>query len=247
MPDLESLLWVLPGVLFSFSYSRLRAVETGDYTGWRYVFFIVVVGFITILPVNWLLQKTSKDVSVIILSSLIAFILPFIIKKLFMPFIKKIEEQPNFFIPSNVWSIIYFFFPLEIRDKFIKNCIDYEGEAVLVTVDESILYIKPSCDSKNCCDVKNNMDIRSTIFLGILVEFPYVTTDSIDSHVIRILPLLSGYRYIKKEKIKWIKKYTINENSSGILIPRRKIIHFCIYDEEIHSDLLENSKQSETH
>ncbi len=233
MLNLESLLWVLPGVCFEFSYSRLRSVETGDLSGWRYVFFIVVIGFITVLPLAWFLEEPTNSFKVISISSLIAFVIPFIIKKIFMPFIDKIEEQANFFIPSNFWSIIYFFFPLEIRDKFIKNCIDYEGEAVLVTVNESI-YIKKLCDSQK------NINIQSIVFLGILVEFPYVTTASIDSQVIRILPLLSGYHYI--EEIQWVKKYTIDEESSGILIPRNKITNFCAYDKEIHSDLLENTK-----
>ena len=82
--------------------------------------------------------------------------------------------------------------------------------------------------------------MKSSVFLGILVEFPYVATSSIDSQVIRILPLLTGYRYIKngQEKIQWIKKYDLDEDSSGIIIPRNKIIHFCQYDKEQHDDIV---------
>ena len=237
---LDSLLWVLPGICFLFAYHRLRDVEALDFSGWSYVFFIVFVGAITILPIQWLFDEkysTSPSASVLLVSVITGFILPFIIKYIFIPFVNKMDTEPNFFMPSSFWSIVYFFFPLENRDKFIKNCIDYEGLAVLITVDEPILL-------KN---TNTHSNIESTVYFGFLIEFPYVATQSIDSQVIRILPLLTGYRYIKdnkksnEEKLQWIKKYTPNEDSQGIIIPRSKIIHFCLYDTEQHEDIVFNS------
>ena len=147
--------------------------------------------------------------------------------------LKKLEEDENFFINSNFWSVIYFFFPLENRDKFIKNCIEYEGEPVLVTTKEPlIIYLK---------DEKPTV-IESTLFFGILIEFPYVATKITDSQVIRILPLLSGYKYINQvcyeQKIQWIKKYEIKEDSAGVIIPRSEILNFSPYIESEHEGLV---------
>ena len=245
--SLETLLWVLPGICFLFAYQRLRDVESVDFTGWGYVFFIVLIGVITILPIQWLFNESpSKPLSfrVLFISSIAAFLLPFIIKLIFIPFVDRLDKEPNFFVPSFFWSMIYFFYPLENRDKFIKNCIEYEGEAVLITVDEPMLLIETS-KNKIC-------NIESTVYLGILTEFPYIATHSIDSQVLRILPLLTGYRYVEqqekeekgqkkkkeKEKIQWTKKYELNEKSSGIIIPRSKIIHLCAYNEDDHDNII---------
>ncbi|MDE0150961.1 MAG: hypothetical protein OXK80_00475 [Bdellovibrionales bacterium] len=245
---LDSLLWVLPGICFLFAYHRLRDVESVEFSNWNYVFFIVFIGVITILPIRYLFNEqgsTTFSFEVLALSTVAGFLLPFIIKFTFIPFVDKLEKEPNFFIPSTFWSIIYFFFPLENRDKFIKNCIEYEGEAVLITVDEPILFKGSS--NKTPSDKKDDSNetitnIKSTVFLGILIEFPYVATNSIDSQVIRILPLLRGYYYIEKnkgeEKIKWIRKYTPEDDSLGTIIPRNKIIHFCLYDEKQHDDII---------
>ena len=232
---LESLLWVIPGICFLFTYHRLRDVESLEFSNWSYVFFIVLIGAVTILPVKYFLDPDSNELSitVLILSSLISLVLPFTIKLIFNPFVEKLEQEPNFFIPSFFWSLIYFFFPLENRDKFIKNCIESEGEAVLVTIDESIL-IK----NQNKEETKHT---KSIIFLGILIEFPYVATSSIDSQVIRILPLLRGYSYIenKEEKIEWINhQYDPQEDSEGLIIPRTKIINFSAYDEAQHDEIM---------
>ena len=252
--QLESLLWVIPGLCFLFAQSRLRDVETLDVSGWRYVFSVVLIGSITVLPLQWFFgEDPSKPLSIkiLLISSLGAFILPFITKWIFIPFVDRLEKEPNFFIPSIFWSIVYFFFPLENRDKFIKNCIESEGEAVLVTVKEPLLYKSVNNESKNGNNGSKSVNnepfvIESRVFFGFLVEFPYVATDTIGSQVIRILPLLSGYNYIEssnnKETIKWTKKYEVTKDSLGIIIPRQKIIHFCRYDENLHQGLLsENS------
>ncbi len=266
---LESLLWVLPGICFIFAYNRLRDVETVEFSGWPYVFFIVLVGVVTVLPIKWLLGEsvTSGELSfnVVALSSLAGFSIPFIIKWCFIPLVHKLDQEPNFFIPSNLWSIVYFFFPLENRDKFIKHCIDHEGEAFLITVEEPIIHFKKlnpgnstndnkqqkqssdntQNDNKDLCNT--HLHIPTQVYLGILLEFPYVATNSIESQVIRILPLLAGYKYVvseknrETEKIKWITKYEVTEDSEGIIIPRNKIIHFCLYDEDLHKNLVFNS------
>ena len=231
---LDGLLWVLPGVCFLFVYHRLRDVESLELSNWSYVFFIVFIGVITILPLQYFFdeeQGSPISFKVLCISTIIGFLLPFVIRYVFNPFVERLEQDPNFFIPSFFWSLIYFFFPLENRDKFIKNCIDYEGEAVLVIVDESVVLEKDK-----------SLSAQSTVFLGILVEFPYVSTSSIDTHAIRILPLLKGYNRIEKgkEKIEWIQKYIPNKESEGIIIPRSKIIHFCAYDEEQHDNIIRN-------
>ena len=262
IPELNNLLWVVPGVCFLFAYHRLRDVESVEFSNWSYVFFIVLIGVVTILPIESLFEYLgiiSKDKSesmllfrgleivsknksesihtgVLFVSSIIAFLIPFFIRLIFEPFVDKLDRDSNFFIPSTMWSILYFFFPLENRDKFIKKCIDYEGEAILVTVDEPILIKHSNTEST----VTN---VNSSVFLGILLEFPYVATKSIDSHAIRILPLLRGYyQYIKcdkpKERIKWIEKYKLTEDSEGLIIPRTRIIHFCAYDSDQHEDLI---------
>ena len=68
--------------------------------------------------------------------------IPFFVKYLFSFFVARLEKNENFFIPSTFWSMVYFFYPLENRDKFIKNCVDYEGKPVLVTTDEPLLFKK---------------------------------------------------------------------------------------------------------
>ena len=230
--SLEALTWTIPGICFLFSYNRLRDVESLEFSGWPFVFFIVLIGAITELPLRYVFG-ISNHVTVILLASIIAFLIPFIIKYLFNPFVKKLEEDENFFMTSALWSIIYFFFPLENRDKFIKNCVEYEGEPVLVTTKEPLMIFQK--------DRKSNI-IESTLFFCILIEFPYVATKITDSQVIRILPLFSGYKYIVKEdneqKIQWTKKYEIEEDSAGMIIPRSEILNFSPYIESEHKDLV---------
>lgn len=263
---LESLLWVLPGICFIFAYNRLRDVETVEFTGWPYVFFIVLIGVVTILPLKLLLgESLTSDklpLGFFLLPCLVGFALPFIIKWIFIPLVQKLEQEPNFFIPSNMWSVVYFFFPLENRDKFIKHCIKNEGEAFLITVDEPLLYMGQQHNSphqENEGESKNfaapPLPIPTRVYLGILMEFPYVATSSIESQVIRILPLLAGYSYVEQknnkdskdkkyteeEKIKWTQKYNPTEDSQGMIIPRGKIIHFCLYDEDLHKALVFNN------
>ena len=195
MLAIDQLLWVIPGICFLFAYDRLRDVESVEFSGWPFVFFIVLIGAVAYLPIKYGLGVwgVSSEAVVIAVSSVVSFLIPFVVKYCFSPFVKKLEGDPNFFMPSSFWSIVYFFYPLENRDKFIKNCIDWEGEAVIVTVEDSII-IKRDGNSK---DGKNDyLSINSRVFLGFLVEFPYVAMKDVSSQVIRILPALSGYRYV---------------------------------------------------
>ena len=229
---LENLIWTIPGICFLFSYGRLRDVESVEFSGWPFVFFIVLIGAVTKTPLEHFFNSWSK-LKIILVASSIAFLIPFIIKYLFSPFVEKLKKDENFFVNSNFWSIIYFFYPVETRDKFIKNCIDHEGKPVLVTTEEPIVLQKPN-------DKKNGFYTKASVFFGILIEFPYVATTTIDSQVIRILPLLSGYKYIEenKEKIQWSRRYEIHKDSTGIIIPRNKILNFSPYVEEDHKELV---------
>lgn len=239
MLTLENLIWTIPGICFLFSYNRLRDVESVEFSGWPFVFFIVLIGAITLLPLKYFFNHWSQFNTILVASS-IAFFIPFIIKFLFEFFIKKLEKDENFFVNSNFWSVIYFFYPLENKDKFIKNCIDHEGQPVLVTTEEPVMIFQKNTDDT---DYKR-FYTKARVFFGILIEFPYVATKVTDSQVIRILPLLSGYKYIKetiketKEKIRWTEKYEINKDSTGIIIPRNKILNFSPYVEEDHKELV---------
>ncbi len=237
---LENLAWTIPGICFLFSYNRLRDVESLEFSGWPFVFFIVLIGAITTLPVKYWLGVSSYPLNIFI-SSVAAFFIPFVIKYLFGPFVKKLEDEPNFFMPSNLWSAVYFFFPLENRDKFIKNCIEYEGEPVLAAAEESLI-ISEGGENKKTCQTNPRFIAKHTLFFGILIEFPYVATQVIDSQVIRILPLFSGYKYFdkgdQKEKIQWVRKYKITEDSAGIVIPRNRILSFCKYTKEDHEEMV---------
>ena len=248
--NLDALLWVIPGICFLFSYNRLRDVESIEFSGWPFVFFIVLIGTCTFLPIKYLLSG-QNIVWTIVTSSTIAFLIPFIVKFLFRPFVTKLEDDPNFFMPSNFWSIVYFFYPLENRDKFIKNCIDFEGAPILVTIDDPIT-IKSGGEKSGGekSDGEKYMTIQSRVFLGFLVEFPYVAMKDISSQVIRILPLLSGYRYLDidgnkdcntKVGIRWLNKYEIHDDSTGVIIPRTKITHLARYDKKVHKDMVFSS------
>ena len=233
--SLDNLLWVIPGITFLFSYSRLRDVESVEFSGWPYVFFIVLIGTVAFLPTRYFFNHLGSF-WIVLISSSVSFFIPFCVKFLFSFFVEKLDENENFFIPSNFWSIIYFFYPIENRDKFIRSCIEYEGEPILVTVDNP-LQIKENCSFS---------EVKTTLFFGILVEFPYVSTSVVDSQTIRILPLLSGYSYIEKsndpkeyqEKIKWIRKYEIKEDSKGIIIPRSRIIKMSLYNDKIDEKIV---------
>ena len=258
MLSLDNLTWTIPGICFLFSYNRLRDVESLEFSGWPFVFFIVLIGAITKIPLEHLFD-TWNQFEIIALASTIAFFIPFVIKFLFEFFIKRLEADENFFIKSNLWSIIYFFYPLENKDKFIKNCIENEGEPVLVTTEEDTLVLRKNINQstklnelespekkKNSKEEEKieSFSIKSRVFFGILVEFPYVATKVTDSQVIRILPLLSGYRYIEneKEKIQWTQKYEINKDSVGVIISRNKILNFSPYIKEDHESLVFEDK-----
>ena len=237
MLSLETLTWTIPGICFLFSYNRLRDVESSEFSGWPFVFFIVLIGTTTYLPLEYFFNHWNKF-QITLTASGIAFLLPFIVKLMFEFFVKKLEKDGNFFVNSNFWSIIYFFYPLENRDKFIKNCIDYEGEPILVTIEEPLMVL--NSNEKKICT-------KTRVFFGILIEFPYVATKITDSQVIRILPLLSGYKYIKEteEKIQWTQTYEIYKDSAGVIIPRNKILNFYPYIKEDHEKLVFGDKSSE--
>ena len=251
---LENLAWTIPGLCFLFSYNRLRDVESVEFSGWMFVFFVVLIGAVTELPLKYIFGLS--DTKTVLSASVIAFLIPFIIKYIFSPFVKKLDENPNFFMPSNLWSVIYFFFPLDNKDKFIKTCVDYEGKPVLVTTEEPLtMCLKQenngtrNQESQQIKSEDNEIEkslfiVKSTLFFGILIEFPYVATQVTDSQVIRILPLLSGYKYFsekeknQEEKIRWVRKYEITEDSAGIVIPRNKILNFSPYIEEEHESMV---------
>ena len=236
--SLETLLWVLPGIAFLFSYNRLRDVESLEFSGWPYVFFLVLIGTVTYLPINYFFKDLGL-LFVVLISSFTAFLIPFVVKFIFNPFVEKLDENENFFIPSNFWSVIYFFYPIENRDKFIKSCMDYEGKAILLTIDERLLVADEgrSTDGER---FNSPLNVYTTTVFGILIEFPYVSTSDVSSQTIRVLPLLSGYKYVSsdRERFKWIKRYTIEEDSEGIIIPRNKIIRLSLYNEENHKDMV---------
>ena len=230
MLTLENLTWTIPGICFLFSYSRLRDVESVEFSGWPFVFFIVLIGAVTKIPLDYFFDNWS-DFEIILTASIIAFLIPFIIKFLFEFFIKRLDKDQNFFVNSNFWSVIYFFYPLENKDKFIKNCIDYEGQPILITTEEPLIVQR---------NEMNPFHTKARVFFGILIEFPYVATKVTDSQVIRILPLLSGYKCIEenKEKIQWTQTYEIHKDSTGVIIPRNKILNFSPYVENDHDKLV---------
>ena len=155
MLTLENLTWTIPGICFLFSYSRLRDVESIEFSGWPFVFFIVLIGAITQMPLKYFFNSWNQF-EVILTASIIAFLIPFIIKFLFEFFVKRLDKDENFFVNSNFWSIIYFFYPLENKDKFIKNCIDHEGQPVLVTTEESLIVLNETNknEEKAQCDLE---------------------------------------------------------------------------------------------
>ena len=71
--------------------------------------------------------------------------------------------------------------------------------------------------------------------------------------MIRILPLLSGYKYVDedtndkdtKERIQWTQRYDIHKDSTGIIIPRNKILNFSPYVESDHEKLVFGDSSSE--
>jgi len=84
MLNLESILWVIPGVLFIYFYNKRRPHESISLSGWPYLFFLVVIAAFTWLPAKlivfqFLIEETSLQHLIILPISILISIILFLV------------------------------------------------------------------------------------------------------------------------------------------------------------------------
>ena len=111
MLNLETVLWVIPGVIFIHLYNKRRPHEVISLSGWSYLFFLVVIAAFTWLPAQWITdQFLKKSDSLQSLISLLASIFFSIIL---------------FFITQKEAIVKWIHIP--IYDNFYKKCLEWKN------------------------------------------------------------------------------------------------------------------------
>lgn len=129
MLNLETILWVCPGLVFLYFYEKTRPVSLPKAEGWRYVFSLVLLAVPT-----WLLAEVIVDlcgvhsdyktISILILSLVFSFVLSLV--------------WPGVLLKNN--SLINFFLS-NVDDIFLKTCLKNQNEWVIISLRNNKCYI----------------------------------------------------------------------------------------------------------
>ena len=211
MLDLHNILWVVPGVVFINFYNRRRPSESIMLSGWPYLFFLVVIAALSWLPSEWIMLKASgwtdaeisnpaKQAGTLIISLIVTF----------------------FWVLISQWEPIANIIFAPAQDNFYRKCIEWENQAILLTLKNSKIYI------------------------GVLWKFSENPKSRHESQTISIIPMKSGYRDKNTKKAIWNTDYKEAQDKAHlidmeVIIPRSEIVTFRKFKEEVfdyfHKDI----------
>ena len=206
MLNVNDILWVVPGVIFIHFFNRRIPSQAIDLSGWPYVFFVVVIATITWLPVELILSLFNFNIENIVIELFIKLIASTFFALILLPLSR---WKP---IAKKIFS--------QIQDNFCKKCIEWEGEAILLTLKNGKAYI------------------------GVLCKYPENPRARHESQTISIMPIKSGYRDQYTKDISWTTDYPQydeleDKNQQNkvkdlveTLIPRSEIITFGKFSPE---------------
>ena len=131
MLNLENVLWVIPGVIFTYFYNRRRPSNIIKLSGWPYLFFIVVIAFFTWLPTKWILFKYFGENPFFSNDPLLQEIFTTLISIIFSIFL---------FLITQVKFILHFI-SAPVNDNFYNKCVKWENNFVFLNLKNGKTYI----------------------------------------------------------------------------------------------------------
>lgn len=223
MLNLDSILWVIPGVVFIYIYNKRRPLEVIDLSGWPYVFCLVVIASITWLPaesINECLLR-SWEVNDLIKQLLCSLVLMFIwLMIISIPYVSK------WILPSR-------------RDNFLKRCIEWENKEILIGLKTGKVY---HCLLWKYPEIsKSNYELQTISVVPFKSGYRDKETQKIEWN--------TYYPEYRKKDSK--DKPTANSDSKislslmETLIPRSEIVTFRRFDTkayELFEERIENKK-----
>ena len=212
MLDLYTILWVIPGVIFTEIYNRRRPERAISVSGWQYVFYLVVIASITWIPAEFIAEEVfewfKKCDVVYLFFNCLNEILDLDENK-----VQKMKILLISIVLTFLWlllfqwgAIVRMIFP-PVHDNFYNRSVEWENEEILLTLQNGKAYH------------------------GILWKYPENPKGRHESQTISIIPLKSGHRNNETKIVKWDTYYPEYKGFSHfidmeVIIPRSEIITF---------------------
>ena len=258
MLDLNTLLWVVPGVIFIYVYNKRRPVDSITVAGWPYLFSLVFIALLFWLPVETLLNDKLDDFGkwqtlvVPATSGFIAFLTAFFFTSignittvnfrylLFVIIITVLIWLPFHFLLIGVekWQILMWPVTFGISIFCLSPLLTKLCKLIPFNVQDTFL--------SNCADWEKKTVILSLhnnkVYIGILLKYPENPRSRHESQMISIIPLISGGRNKDTKEVKWGDYYPIhNLTGCELMIPRSEILTFGKFSEKVFKHFYSNS------
>ena len=124
MLALDSILWVVPGFVFTIVYNKKRPSKAINLSGWPYVFTLVLIAVFTWLPIKTLITDSfGKSLCPTLLTVFLSILASSILAILYL----RLSIKFAWMAPS-------------IHDTFCNQCIEWENKLVIVTLRNNKAY-----------------------------------------------------------------------------------------------------------
>ena len=250
MLDLNTLLWVVPGVIFIYVYNKRRPVDSITVAGWPYLFSLVIIALFFWLPVETLLNDKLDDFGkwqilvVPATSGFIAFLTAVFFTSignittvnfrylLFLITITVLIWLPLHFllIGFEKWQILMWPVIFGIVIFCLSPLLTKWLKLIPFNVQDHFI--------KNCIEWENLSVILSLqndkVYIGILIKFPENPRARHESQMISIIPIISGGRSKNTKQVQWEDSYPKGDlYDCELLISRSAIVSFGKFKKEV--------------
>jgi len=180
--NIESLQWVIPGVVGLWNYNKWRPVKAGQLAGWEYVFAVVIFStfsiYLSSLVFSLFNLKTPSDFGswFLILSCFVSGLFGFFLSK------------------------IFFIFDLISSDPFFESCSYWHKKQVFITLKNSKVYVGYLLDYTNNPQLETTIKI-APVFSGVRGDdgnVSWTTTypvEDVEEPIVLIFPIREAINF----------------------------------------------------
>ncbi|MDE0118673.1 MAG: hypothetical protein OXM55_01535 [Bdellovibrionales bacterium] len=254
MLELDKLLWVIPGVIFIYTYNKKRPIDSINLSGWSYLFSLVIVASIIWLPIDILLSGKLNifgEWKCLVISAISGFI-AFLVALFFTSIgSTKILSWSYLLFLMIITTLIWLPFELLLDSKFnifgkwqtiiipfTSGLIAFLIALLFKKLSKIISFNVPDVFLTNCVQWEHEFVILSLqndkIYIGILLKYPDNLRSKYESQVLSIIPVISGGRSQITKEVEWGTYYPVDDlGNCEIIIPRSKIVTFGKFNKNI--------------